>query len=35
MEDMPGFWITMVGALLVTACTVIAVVTLAEKLMSQ
>ena len=36
MEDnMPGLWVTVVGAVLVIACTLIAVWTLAEKLMHQ
>jgi len=33
--NMSGIWVTMVGALIVTGCTLVAVWTLAEKLMSQ
>ena len=33
--NMSGIWVTVVGGLLVTACTLVAVWTLAEKLMSQ
>ena len=34
-DNMPGYLMTMIGALFVTACTLVALWTLAEKLMSQ